>query len=82
MYETKDRFKLFLAKGEATPNPKWTEAGWCEPTPDFPSVLLKPGMSVQRYLDTVPGQHIVMIYGDWVEDMKLLCKFMDIEVVE
>lgn len=82
LYETKGQFKLFLAKGEATPNPKWTEAGWCEPTPDFPSVLLKPGMSVQRYLDTVPGQHIVMIYGDWVEDMKMLCKFMDIEVVE
>lgn len=80
LYESNGAYKLFLSKGEALPNPKWTEAGWCDPTPDFPSILLKPGMPVEQYLETVPGQHIVMVYGDYVQDMKLLCKLLDIEV--
>lgn len=81
LYQSEGRYKLFLALGEALPNPKWTESGWVEPTPDFPSVLLKPGMSVQDYLERVPGQHIVMVYGDWVREMKALCKLLDVEVV-
>lgn len=81
LYETEGEYKLFLNKGEALPNPKWTEAGWCEPTPDFPSVLLKPGMDLQHYQETVPGQHIIMVYGDYVKDLELFCRFMGIEVV-
>lgn len=81
VFETKGDLKIFLNKGEALPNPKWTEAGWCDPTPDFPSVLLKPGMDLNHYMETVPGQHIVMIYGDWVEEIELFCKFAGIEVV-
>lgn len=81
LFETEGKFKLFLGKGEAKANPKWTEHGWCEPTPDFPSVLLCPDTKVKHYLDVVPGQHIVMIYGDWIEDIELFCKFMDIEIV-
>lgn len=81
LYETNGEYKLFLNKGEALPNPKWTEAGWCEPTPDFPSVLLKPGMDMQHYQETVPGQHIIIVYGDYVKDLELFCRFMGIEVV-
>jgi len=81
LYETGGEYKLFLNKGEALPNPKWTEAGWCEPTPDFPSVLLKPGMDLQHYQETVPGQHIIIVYGDYVKDLELFCRFMGIEVV-
>jgi len=81
LYETDGEYKLFLNKGEALPNPKWTEAGWCEPTPDFPSVLLKPGMDLQHYQETVPGQHIIIVYGDYVKDLELFCRFMGIEVV-
>ena len=81
LYESHGEYKLFLARGTTKPSPKWTEAGWCEPTPDFPSVLLEPGMPVEDYLQNVPGQHIVMVPGDWVQDMKLLCRLLKIEVV-
>jgi len=80
-YQSCGRFKLFLSRGEAMPNPKWTELGWAEPTPDFPSVLLKLEIPVQKYLENVPGQHIIMVYGDWVEQMKDLCNLLDVEVV-
>ena len=82
LYESKGQYKMFLARGEAKDHIKWTEAGWNEPTPDFPSFLLDPGMSVQHYLENVPGQHILFVYGDYLEDMKLFCKFMGIEVVD
>ncbi len=82
LFETHGRFKMFLGLGEAKPNPKWTEAGWCEPTPDFPSFLLEPGMDLQRYQETVPGQHILVVYGDWLKDMEMFCRFMDIDVVK
>lgn len=80
LYTKDGKFRMFLSKGEATPNPKWTELGWAEPTPDFPSVLLKLEIPVQTYLENVPGQHIIMVYGDWTEQMKALCGLMDIDV--
>ncbi len=80
LYQHGDTYRMFLAEGEALPNPKWTESGWAEPTPDFPSVLLKPGMDVKTYLENVPGQHILMVYGEHRREMELLCKLLGIEV--
>lgn len=81
LFETHGTYKMFLSNGEALPNPCWTEAGWCEPYPDFPSILLKPHMDIQHYQETVPGQHIILVYGDYVKDLEMFCKFMNIEVV-
>lgn len=81
-YNDKGTFKLFLSHGETLPNPKWTELGWEEPTPDFPAALLKPSMSVDEYFDKVPGQHIIMVFGDYVEKVKTVCNLLDIEIVE
>ena len=82
LYQSEGRFKMFVSKGEARKSPKWTELGWGEPTPRFPSFLLAPGMPVQEYLEKVPGQHIVMVYGDWLSDLKQLCGLLNIETVE
>lgn len=81
-YNDKGTFKLFLQHGETKPNPKWTELGWEEPTPDFPAALLELEMPVDEYLDKVPGQHVIMVFGDYVEKVKTVCDLLDIEVVE
>jgi L-fucose isomerase-like protein len=81
-FEEQGAFKLFLTRAEAVAPPKWTELGWDEPTPDFPSLLLKLEMPVDRYIEKVPGQHIVMTFGDHVSDIKKLCKLLGIEVIE
>ena len=60
LFKEGERFKMFLSRGEAKPPPKWIELGWEEPTPDFPSLLIKLEMSAQRYMETVPGQHIII----------------------
>ena len=80
-YNDKGEFKLFLSHGKTKPNPKWTELGWEEPTPDFPAALLELEMPVEEYLDKVPGQHIIMVFGNYVEKVKTVCDLLDIEVV-
>ncbi len=80
-YSSNGEYKLFLSHGKTLPNPKWTELGWEEPTPDFPAALLEPEMSVSDYIDKVPGQHIIMVYGDYVEKVKEVCYILGIEVV-
>jgi L-fucose isomerase-like protein len=80
-YNENGKFKLFLSHGEAKPCPKWTELGWEEPTPDFPAVLLKLEVPMQKYIENVPGQHIIMVYGDYIEKVKTVCNLLDIEVV-
>ena len=82
LYVKDGAFRMFLSRAEATPNPKWTELGWAEPTPDFPSLLLKLEIPVQAYLENVPGQHIIMVYGDWLDDLRFLCSILNIEVDE
>lgn len=81
-YNADGKFKLFLSKGVAKPNPKWTELGWEEPTPDFPATLLEINMPMQRYLENVPGQHVIMVYGDYLRDVEEVCELLDIEVVK
>lgn len=80
-YSDGGSYKLFLSKGTAKPSPKWTELGWEEPTPDFPAVLLETGMDMEEYIDKVPGQHIIMVYGDHIEDVETVCGLLDIEIV-
>jgi len=80
-YNEKGQFKLFLSKGLCQTAPKWTELGWAEPTPDFPATLLRLNVPMQQYLENVPGQHIIMVYGDYIEDVKTVCSLLDVEVV-
>lgn len=80
-YSDHGQFKLFLSKGLAQTAPKWTEIGWAEPTPDFPATLLRLNVPMQQYLENVPGQHIIMVYGDYIEDVKTVCSLLDIDVV-
>ena len=76
------RYKMFASRGEARQPAKWIELGWDEPTPDFPSLLIKLEMPVQKYMEEVPGQHIIISYGDILEQLEDLCAMMDIEVVK
>lgn len=81
LYHENNQFKMFISRGLAQDCPKWTELGWSTPTPDFPSVKLQLEMPVQKYLETVPGQHIVMVYGDWKEQLVELCNLLRIQPI-
>lgn len=81
LFKSGENYKMFVSRGEAKSPMKWIELGWEEPTPDFPSLLIKLEMPVQKYMENVPGQHIILVYGDYVDQMKDLCKLMGMEVV-
>ena len=36
---------------------------------------------MEKYIENVPGQHIIMVYGDYIEKVKTVCQLLDIEVV-
>lgn len=80
-YSDNGKYKLFLQHGTTKPNPKWTELGWEEPTPDFPAALLELEMPMNDYLEKVPGQHVIMVFGDYVDKVRDVCNILDIEVV-
>ena len=75
-----EKYRMFLTKGEAKRPSKWIELGWQEPTPDFPSLLVKTEIPVQTYLENVPGQHIIVVYGDYTQEIEQLCALMEIEI--
>ena len=74
-------FSMFIGKGTARPPMKWIELGWEEPSPDFPSILLKLEIPMSEYVNKVPGQHIILVHGDWVEQLSELCRLMNIKVI-
>jgi L-fucose isomerase-like protein len=81
LFRKNGNFAMFLSRAETVSPMKWTELGWEEPTPDFPSLLIKPEMGMERYVSECPGQHIVIVPGDCLAAMKDLCALMDIEVI-
>lgn len=81
LFKKGEGYAMFLSRAEARTPGKWIELGWDEPTPDFPSLLLKLEMPVRTYLESVPGQHVVLAFGDHVDQMRDLCTLMGIEVV-
>jgi L-fucose isomerase-like protein len=81
LFKKSDRYAMFLSRAETMSPMKWTELGWEEPTPDFPSLLIKPEIGMDRYVEECPGQHIVIVQGDCFDAMKDLCAVMDIEVI-
>jgi L-fucose isomerase-like protein len=82
LYSENGALKMMLLTAEAELPMKWAELGWAEPMPEFPSLLIKPSCSVDAYIETVPAQHVNVVYGDHRVAVKDFCKFTGIEVVE
>lgn len=48
----------------------------------FPALNIKVDFTEEELLEHIPSQHYCMAYGDWTEEIKNLCRFMDIEESE
>lgn len=82
LFSDKGTLKLMLLKAEASNPPKWCELGWADPMPDFPSIMMTPDCPMDFYIETVPAQHVNIVYGDHRAQIRDFCKFTGIEVVE
>lgn len=82
LYSEGGALKMLLMGAEGTLPGKWAELGWQEPAPRFPSLLVKPDCTVDQYAQGMVSQHINIVYGDHMAQIRDFCHFTGIEVVE
>lgn len=82
LYYLKGCYYMHLFTGEAKPPMKWEEYGWKQPAPQLPSVELFPlSTTVPELAQKIASQHILVCYGDHMEEIRDLCALLDIKVV-
>ena len=82
LFSEDGRLKMLLLTADAEIPGKWAELGWAEPMPKFPSMLLTFNCPLDFYIESLPAQHINIVYGDYTREIREFCKLTDIEVIE
>lgn len=76
------KYKMHVYTAEAKNPPAWNEYGWDDPAPQLPSLEVFPdSCTVEEFSQNVSGQHVLVAYGDFLEEIKDFCKLMDIELI-
>jgi len=76
-----DRYRMHLVTGEAvTPRP-WEEAGWAPPAPQLPSLELILDSPVSDFAQQVLGQHYIIAYGDFRQQLEDFCRLLRIDLI-
>ncbi len=70
-------FKLHVAAGDAELPPPFREMG----CPTYPFVKIALDGDVDDFMQHVPSQHYAIAYGDVREEIKVLCRLLDIEII-
>ena len=82
IYYLNGKYKMHVYTAEAKTPPAWNEYGWDDPAPQLPSLEVFPdSCTVEEFAQNVAGQHVLVAYGDYTEEIKDFCKIMDIELV-
>ncbi len=82
LYYLNGKYKMHVYTAEAKTPPAWNEYGWDDPAPQLPSLEVFPdSCTVEEFAQNVAGQHVIVAYGNFVEEIKDFCKMMDIELV-
>ena len=76
------KYKMHVYTAEAKTPPAWNEFGWDDPAPQLPSLEVFPdSCTVEEFAQNVSCQHVILAYGNYVEELRDFCKMMDIELV-
>ena len=82
IYYLGGKYKMHVYTAEAKNPPAWNEYGWDDPAPQLPSLEVFPdSCTVEEFAQNVAGQHVIVAYGDYVEEIKDFCNIMGIELV-
>ncbi len=82
LYYLNGEYKMHVYTAEAKEPPAWNEYGWDDPAPQLPSLEVFPdSCTVEEFAQNVAGQHVIVAYGDFVEEIKDFCKMMNIQLV-
>lgn len=82
LYYIGGEYKMHVYTAEAKNPPAWNEYGWDDPAPQLPSLEVFPdSCTVEEFAQNVAGQHVIVAYGNFVEEIKDFCRMLDIELV-
>ncbi len=82
LYYLNGEYKMHVYTAEAKEPPAWNEYGWDDPAPQLPSLEVFPdSCTVEEFAQNVAGQHVIVAYGDFTEEIKDFCKMMNIQLV-
>ena len=82
LYYLNGKYKIHVYTAKAKTPPAWNEYGWDDPAPQLPSLEVFPdSCTVDEFAQKVASQHVIVTYGDFVEEIKDLCKMLDIEII-
>ena len=81
LFSKGDNYKLHMVTGKGLSPRRWEELGWEPPAPFFPGLEIDLDTPVEDFAQKVASQHYFVVYGDYREEIKDLCKILDIELV-
>ncbi len=73
-------YTMHIATGEGQLC-SWEEAGWTQPAPQLPSLLIKLDTGTEEFVQQISGQHYILAYGDCTSRLVDFCRLNDIEIV-
>lgn len=57
----------------------WKELGWDDPAPEFPSLEVE--TDAKQFLEKAPGQHYALAYGDYMQEIQIFLKLLNINFI-
>lgn len=79
--QSRGRYVLHLALGEAIAPRAWEEAGWAPPAPQLPSLEFVLDGDMGEFAQNVMGQHYILSYGDNSGVFDDFCRLRGIEIL-
>ncbi|MFC7524264.1 hypothetical protein ACFQRK_09940 [Parapedobacter sp. GCM10030251] len=73
-------YTMHIATGEGKLC-SWEEAGWTQPAPQLPSLLIKLDTKTEEFVQQISGQHYILAYGDCTSLLVDFCRLNDIEII-
>lgn len=74
------KYYMHMVRGNGKTPPKWEEAGWTQPAPQLPGLLIELD-DVRKFADNVMCQHYIIAYGDVTGVIEDLCNILGIEIL-
>ena len=82
LYYKDGRYFMHVYTGTAKEPPAWNEFGWDDPAPQLPSLEVFPdSCTVEEFAENVSCQHVIVAYGNFVEELKSFCKMTGIKMI-
>ena len=77
-----DEYYMHILTADGQKPMKWEEMGWNPPAPEFPGLLLKMHQPVEDFVEKIISQHYLIVYGNYIDQLKDVCKLMKIRIIE